>query len=151
LVIKAILKALKGKKEDTFTDEDRKISHTVRNLKKEIAEMDKLLIRKDERVLSLEIELAEYRENKTQEMWVNIASKFLGIELPKEQPINVTATNPIIDDVLIKSYLRKIPKDQLENVKKLDDTIIISFIKTNLGWDDASSKRALEILKNNEF
>jgi hypothetical protein len=147
----------------SFTDEERAVSTTVINLKKEIRELDALLGRKDARIADLESGLAVYREQQDQDKWIGLIAGFMGVQMPQQTVINYpsiqnTSANSkqnespqsdlrLTDDQL-KSLISRYSPTQIKMGLSMGDNAVKDFIKGKApNIDDETLERGLQIAK----
>lgn len=144
-MIKWIIKKFFKNKADNLGEKEAVESHKVRNLKKEIIELDRLLERKDARMLSMEEEINQYHAMKQQDKWVQIAGKVLGFDLSSE-PKQVSEVKQVVSEEEIQQYIDKIPKDRLKEIKAAPEDTVLGFVSKSLGWNRETGLKAIELL-----
>jgi len=144
----------RGKREatTTLTDEDRKESHVVRNLKKEIVELNKILEWKDVRINDMLDDVKEAKQNKDMDKYIGLACHFFGVPIPSSlkppqqvlhTPLENSQTSLVdLTAEQVSEVVSAIPKEQLQKGRNFPEAMQKAFIKKNMPHisDDSVTK-----------
>jgi len=135
----------------SFTDGERKESATIRSLKKQVNQMDDLLVIKDEMIDSLQKDLKEFYSSKNENKMWSMVEEFLKNKTNPTQKSTLknSENSPLsLTDGEIREQFQNAPKSIINGLLSLSDENKVKEIRRfSPKMDDKTINRGIKILK----